>query len=534
MNNNVYLRHNVLAEPLVNQWYTWSYLLSPATAAMYIANSHVQVMQSFIAAPQTHIAALKNPAMVGGPFINYDAGKVPAVKALLERTLREQRHMLEFATAVKALDDILAGEADGYGLEPLYRKIPDVLRGYVELVYDLNNNPSIRFVEGLLYPSRYYDESSQQVALSLIHKDGRSFVFSTPRLGDDGELRINKCLKDEGLDELFKMKSRPQPYGRIAEILGVPEGDELFQTFFNEQEPPPSPSFTGDGVRIRYFGHACVLIETQGIRILTDPLISYKYGAGDDRYTYADLPEQIDYILITHNHQDHCLFESLLQLRHKTRNVVVPRSVGGSLADPSLKLLLRQVGFKNVREIDELETIEVEGGAIVGLPFFGEHGDLNIRTKSAYLITINGRSILCAADSNNIEPQLYKNIHDVIGNVDLLFLGMECVGGPLSWLYGPLMTRPLLRKMDQSRRFDGSNYERAIGIVDLLNPKQVYVYAMGQEPWLTFLTSLHYHDDAYQIVESNRLITDCRSRGLISERLYCRKEIVLDDVIATS
>ena len=80
---NVYLKQNVLAEPLFNQWYAWPSLISPATAAMYIANAHVKIMQSFVAAPQVHVAALKNPAMRGGPFISYDATRTAEVKELM-------------------------------------------------------------------------------------------------------------------------------------------------------------------------------------------------------------------------------------------------------------------------------------------------------------------------------------------------------------------------------------------------------------------------------------------------------------------
>lgn len=222
------------------------------------------------------------------------------------------------------------------------------------------------------------------------------------------------------------------------------------------------------------------------------------------------------------------MFETLLQLRHKIGSVIVPRNNGGGLADPSLKFVLQNIGFAQVREIDELESIPVNDGAITGLPFLGEHADLNIRTKIAYLITVKGRSVLCAADSNNIEPRLYENIHALFGNVDVIFLGMECDGGPLSWLYGPLLTKSLARKQDQSRRLDGSNYEKAIALVDRLNPGQVFVYAMGQEPWLTYLTSIQYTEQSRPIVDSNKLVADCRSRGLESERLYGQKEIHLD------
>lgn len=221
------------------------------------------------------------------------------------------------------------------------------------------------------------------------------------------------------------------------------------------------------------------------------------------------------------------MFEPLLQLRPQIKNLVVPASNGGTLADPSLRQILQQVGFKNVYELEALESIDVGDGTITGVPFLGEHGDLDIRTKLAYLVNLKGKSVLCAADSNNIEPRLYQNLHEVFGDIDVLFLGMECDGAPLSWLYGPLMTKPIARKMDQSRRFNGSDFEKAIDIVDRFNPSHVYVYAMGQEPWLTFLTSLQYTDESRPIVESNKLIDACRKRGIQCERLYERAEIIL-------
>lgn len=221
------------------------------------------------------------------------------------------------------------------------------------------------------------------------------------------------------------------------------------------------------------------------------------------------------------------MFETLLQLRHKIRNVIVPKNNGGGLADPSLKLVLRHIGFRNVSELDEMETIEIEGGSITGLPFLGEHADLNIRTKIAHLVNLKGRSVLCAADSNNLEPKLYEHIHRLTGDVDVMFLGMECDGGPLSWLYGPLLTKPLTRKVDQSRRLNGSDYGRSCDIVNRLHPKQVYVYAMGQEPWLTYLTSIQYTEESRPIVDSNKLVEECLGRTIGAERLFGTKELFL-------
>jgi L-ascorbate metabolism protein UlaG (beta-lactamase superfamily) len=269
------------------------------------------------------------------------------------------------------------------------------------------------------------------------------------------------------------------------------------------------------------------LLETAGVSILLDPVLSYTYESDISRYAYEDLPPVIDYVLITHNHQDHILFETLLQLRHRIRNIVVPRNGGGALQDPSLRLLLKQCGFHNVIELGEMEDIPFEKGSIMALPFLGEHGDLNVQTKAAWRVEANGHRLLFAADSCNIAPQLYKHVHEQTGDVDALFVGMECNGAPMSWIYGPLVTQRIERQKDHSRRLAGSDFERAKAMVDQFHCKEVYVYAMGQEPWLNYVMSVKYTETSKPIVESNRLIEDCRSRGIIAERLFGEKEILL-------
>jgi L-ascorbate metabolism protein UlaG (beta-lactamase superfamily) len=527
-NSSFYLKPNVKAEPLFNQWYAWPHLIAPATAAMNITNSHLRIMKSYVDAPRVHADAVKNPALIGGPFIDYQGQRVGEIKELMEKTIREEAHMIKFAESVAALDELLRSEADGYSLESLYRRMPDNLRGLAEIVYDLNDNPSIRFIEGLLYRSEYYNPASQALALSLIRKDARPFAMSTPRLTDDQTLQLDIPFSHEGVDALFRMKYEAPRFGLIRELLGLnPRQEELFRTFLTGTPPPLRPRFSGPGAVIHYYGHACLLIETANVSILTDPVLSYTYEGGVERYTYLDLPEGIDYILLTHSHQDHTMFETLLQLRHRVKNIVVPKNQAGALQDPSLKLILQNIGFKNVIEMAEMDTIPVEGGSITGLPFLGEHADLNISSKLAYLIQAEGRSLLLAADSNNIEPELYRRLFDCFGAIDALFLGMECDGAPLSWIYGPLRTKPRDRKMDQSRRLSGSDYDKAIAIVDQLCCKQVYVYAMGQEPWLGFVMGLQYTEASRPITESNRLVEACRSRGLVSERLLNQKEITL-------
>jgi L-ascorbate metabolism protein UlaG (beta-lactamase superfamily) len=324
------------------------------------------------------------------------------------------------------------------------------------------------------------------------------------------------------------MKNEPASFDFVRETLDLNDEDaNRFRSFLTQEPPRPYAKYDGEGARWRYFGHACILLETRNVSVLMDPVLSYTYENNISRYTYEDLPEVIDYVLITHNHQDHILFETLLQLRHRIRNIVVPRNGGGALQDPSLKLLLKQCGFRNVIELAEMEEIDFEGGAITAIPFLGEHGDLNVLTKSAYHLRVGAHTLLFAADSCNIAPKLYEHIHEQVGDVDVLFVGMECDGAPMSWIYGPLLTQRLERPKDQSRRLAGSNYERAMAIVNQLHCKEVYVYAMGQEPWLNYIMSIKYTEKSNPIIQSDRLIEACRSRGIVAERLFGEKEILL-------
>lgn len=125
-----------------------------------------------------------------------------------------------------------------------------------------------------------------------------------------------------------------------------------------------------------------------------------------------------------------------------------------------------------------------------------------------------------------MENALYERIQTITGKVDVLFLGMECDGAPLTWLYGPLLTEELPRDKDGSRRLAGSNYERGMGLVEIFDPQEVYVYAMGMEPWLKFISSIQYTETSNPIIASGKLVAHCEAQGRIAERLYGEKELL--------
>ncbi len=527
---NWFLKPNVVIEPLIERWYAWAHLISPATAAMNVVGRHLKIMNSYIQSPQIHAAAILNPKMRGGPFMDYSGSRVEDIRQLRDNTLSRQSELIELHDAIICLDKMLKEHGKGFSLESLYEKVPEILKGYVELVYDLNNNVSFRLFESLLYHSSYYNKRSQSIALWLTNNDERPFCLSTARLDDPGVLLLNIPFDHTGIDALSRMKRKGGSIGQIADLLQINEKDmPLFKTFFTQTEHPAYDRYRGPKARMRYFGHACILIETREVSILVDPLISYYgYKSSVSHFSDVDLPDVIDYVLITHNHQDHILFETLLPLRNKIRNIIVPRTTSGALQDPNLGLVFRNIGFTNVIEIDELEQIKLKNCEITGVPFTGEHSDLNVKAKICYHIAIDKFSFLFVADSRILEARLYEHVQRLTGNVDVIFLGMECDGAPLSWLYGPLLTEDLSRDKDQSRRLSGSDFQKGMHLIDIFHPKEAYVYAMGQEPWVEFISSIKYTQESNPIVQSNKLVEECRRREIVSERLFGEKELLYE------
>lgn len=531
MSGHRYLRPDVRAEPLVHRWYAWTHLLAPASAAMHVARAHVPIMRSYLDDPQAHLEAARKGTTLGAPVMTYDEPRVEEIRQLLADTLVAQAPLLELAAGIEALDELLRREALGESLDGAYARVPAALRGLVELGYDRDDHPSVRWFEGLLYRSRFYDRSLQSLALRVVTGHHRPAALNTPRLPADAALSLALPFDSPVLDELFAMRRMPRDSGELGELgerLGLDRaGLERLDALLTPVAPPPVAAYAGPGARIRYFGHACVLVEWAGQSVLVDPVINHRYADPRRWFSFDDLPATLDCIAITHGHEDHLHVETLLELRHKTRTVVVPRSAGGSLHDPSLALLLRSLGFGDVREVDDMDRVPLPGGGLVAVPFLGEHGDLAIRGKTAYLVEGGGRSVLCVADSHNVEPQVYAHVREQVGPVDALLVGMECDGSPFTSLYGPLRTRPVRPEQRESRRFRGSDCAAALELVERFGCRHVYAYALGAEPWLGYLMSCAYDATSRPILESDRLVETCRRAGRVAERLYWSREIVL-------
>ncbi|KNE75164.1 putative beta-lactamase (plasmid) [Candidatus Burkholderia crenata] len=521
-NDEVYLRSHTKIEPLIMRWYAWSHLISPAQHAMNMAFRHVPMLKSFLAAPTVHEAVSNNPEMLGGPYLELKKSDVAAVKALWQQTQQRGEKMIQFAEALLKLDRRLQKSEAGFSLDHVYAELPDALQGLVEVSYDLHNHPSLRLIEELLYLEDWMNDDGQEIAFNLSKEEERAFFINTPRLDMPGRMVVPLPFADKRFDLLATSRLSPVSLGSLADALEIPATQRpAFRDYFTTTPPQRNkPTYRGDGVRVRYFGHACVLVQSAEVSVLVDPFLNWDHNTEEKRLTFYDLPDRIDYVFITHNHPDHFSCEALLQLRNRIGHILVPRNNGNNFADPSMKLTLKRLGFDNVMVMDEMASITVPDGRLVSLPSYGEHSDLSITSKHGLFLSLKGRTFMFLADSDAKDRVLYRRIVRQVGRVDNLFIGMECDGAPLSWLYGPYLSNPIGRKEDESRRLSGSDCERAWRIVEECGCSRALVYAMGQESWFRFVVGLEYTPDKKQIVESDVFVDRCRQAGLDGERLH--------------
>ena len=96
------------------------------------------------------------------------------------------------------------------------------------------------------------------------------------------------------------------------------------------QSVPPA-RVPGRVMRVTWIGHATVLVQTQGLNILTDPIWSQRASpfsfAGPKRVRapgvrFENLPK-IDLVLVSHNHYDHMDISTLKRLWQRDRPLIV-------------------------------------------------------------------------------------------------------------------------------------------------------------------------------------------------------------------
>ncbi len=187
---------------------------------------------------------------------------------------------------------------------------------------------------------------------------------------------------------------------------------------------PEAEPIRGSGVHVTWLGHASVLLEVGGARILTDPLLRRRLGPLSRRH---DLPlhahvEDVDTVLLSHLHHDHADLPSLRRLGH------VP-----VLTDPDNAAWARGHGL-DAPEVPREDWVEATDGVEVRL-VRADHDarPMPHRPNAATGMLVRGAGVVIwFAGDTSLHPEM-EDLADLAGApVDLALLPIGGWGPRLS------------------------------------------------------------------------------------------------------
>ncbi len=210
----------------------------------------------------------------------------------------------------------------------------------------------------------------------------------------------------------------------------------------NKYKDIPSAKVNDGELIVTFVNHATVLIQYDGINVLTDPVWSYRISpvsfAGPMRkrkpgIKFDDLPP-IDIVLLSHNHYDHMDMPTLKKLKNKFDPFyIVP--LGN-------KVFLDENGMTNSIEMQWWEEYIYKGKHLITMvpaEHFSMRGlcDRNATLWAGYMLTTNKGNVLFAGDTG-LSPH-FEEIKERFGEIEFSML-------PIS----PIMPRWLMKGVHMS------------------------------------------------------------------------------------
>lgn len=234
---------------------------------------------------------------------------------------------------------------------------------------------------------------------------------------------------------------------------------------FGEQTSP----MWGRAMKVRSVGHACLEIEVAGLRIVTDP---WWAGPAYNQQWYPwptprpdgleDRP--IDYVYLSHGHEDHLHPDTLKRLRPGSV-ALVPECLTGGMTE----FLREGLGFSDVIELQHGRTATLRNGVKVTCY-------LNL-TDSLLVVEGDGQVLVDGNDALHASPPavIEHFCHALRARhppVDLLFLGY----GGASW-FPNCIRLPGREDREVARARERVFVENFLAVVQRLRPRLACPFA---------------------------------------------------------
>ncbi len=188
------------------------------------------------------------------------------------------------------------------------------------------------------------------------------------------------------------------------------------------------------GLRAVWFGHSTVLVEIDGVRIMTDPMLSQRASPlqffGPQRMHAPPVSlarlEGIDAVVISHDHYDHLDMDTVLQLARGGSHFYVGLGIGAHLQSWGVPLT-------HIHEMDWWDKAEIKGVEIHNTParhYSGRKRMDDSTLWSSWMIKSAGYAVYYSGDTG-YGPH-FGEIRRRLGAPDLTLMKVGAYGH--SWL----------------------------------------------------------------------------------------------------
>lgn len=248
-------------------------------------------------------------------------------------------------------------------------------------------------------------------------------------------------------------------------------------------------------MKITYIGHAAMMVETGGSRILMDPWLNDPTYHGTWWHyppltlSVRDLPK-IDYVYISHEHPDH--FDPPT-LREMDRNVPI---LIANFKRKGFRDRVAAIGFRDIREIDFGKAVQLNGN------------DVSVRLvppdrpwdDSAILLR-DGKTNLFNANDCHLDDDTLRRLGSEVP-IDIAFLTFTGASQ-----YPGCFEFPLSSKIERSLQSKEAHLREFVSWAKLLGTVRA-VPAAGNHALLApdqlFLNTPHYCNTPHEAVEALR------------------------------
>jgi L-ascorbate metabolism protein UlaG (beta-lactamase superfamily) len=289
-------------------------------------------------------------------------------------------------------------------------------------------------------------------------------IKASPRWDGEGFKNLRPALPD--------LRSGSLP--RIGEFLCGPR--RVPKTPLPSVDPRPAwarPPETG--FRATWLGHSTVLLEIDGVRILTDPVWGERASplgfAGPKRFQPIPVPvatlADVDLVIISHDHYDHLDYPTILELARTPVPFVTSLGVGAHLEAWG-------VPAARITELDWWDSVRVPGSEVTVTATPSQHfsgrgpGMRNATLWSGFAVRSARHSVFFSGDTGLTSE--YADIRDRLGPFDLVMLEV----GAFHPSWGDIHLGP----------------ERALAALDLIGGGTLLPVH-----WGTFSLAVHAWDD---------------------------------------